>query len=238
MPIEINKVYCCDSKDGMQELINQGIKVDLIITDPPYDMPCMKPGGKSRIADRLRKEMNELEEAKLHLGISNDYLELMVKLQDKINIYIWCNGKQIEQYLDFFVKKHKCKYDILIWNKTNAMPLFNNKYLTDKEYCLYFRKGGYCQPNNYEDAKTVFYSPINIKDKTKWKHPTIKPEELIRKLIRNSSKENDIVLDCFLGSGTTAVCCLKENRNYIGFEINKEFYEICIKRIKEEDICI
>ena len=47
----------------MQQLINQGIKVDLIITDPPYDMPCMKPGGKSRIADRLRKEMNELEEA-------------------------------------------------------------------------------------------------------------------------------------------------------------------------------
>ena len=104
----------------MQELINQGIKVDLIITDPPYDMPCMKPGGKSRIADRLRKEMNELEEAKLNLGISNDYLELMVKLQDKINIYIFCNGKQIEQYLDFFVKKHKCKYDILIWNKTNG----------------------------------------------------------------------------------------------------------------------
>ena len=52
------------------------------------------------------------------------------------------------------------------------------------------------------------------------------------------TNENDIVLDCFLGSGTTAVCCLKENRNYIGFEINKEFYEICIKRIKEEDICI
>lgn len=153
MPIEINKVYCCDSKIGMQELINQGIKVDLIITDPPYDMPCMKPGGKSRIADRLRKEMNELEEAKLNLGISNDYLELMVKLQDKINIYIFCNGKQIEQYLDFFVKKHKCKYDILIWNKTNAMPCYSNKYLTDKEYVLYFRKGGLCNPRCYEDAK-------------------------------------------------------------------------------------
>ena len=72
-----------------------------------------------------------------------------------------------------------------------------------------------------------------MKDKKKWKHPTIKPEIIIRKLIRNSSKENDIVLDCFIGSGTTAVCCIKENRNYIGFEINKEFYKTCLERIEE-----
>ena len=78
--------------------------------------------------------------------------------------------------------------DIIIWNKTNALPLFNNKYLSDKEYCLYFRKGGYCSPKCYEDAKTVFLYPINIKDKKKWKHPTIKLEALIR----NSSRENDM----------------------------------------------
>ena len=96
----------------MQQLINQGIKVDLIITDPPYDMPCMKPGGKSRIADRLRKEMNELEEAKLNLGISNEYLELMVKLQDKINIYIFCNGKQIELASKYLEKNHVQKMDM------------------------------------------------------------------------------------------------------------------------------
>ena len=78
--------------------------------------------------------------------------------------------------------------DIIIWNKTNALPLFNNKYLSDKEYCLYFRKGGYCSPKSYEDAKTVFLYPINIKDKKKWKHPTIKLEALIR----NSSRENDM----------------------------------------------
>lgn len=81
--------------------------------------------------------------------------------------------------------------------------------------------------------RQFFLYPINIKDKKKWKHPTIKPESLIRKLIRNSSRENDIVLDCFMGSGTTAVSCIKEKRNYIGFEINKEFYNTCLKRIKE-----
>ena len=64
-------------------------------------------------------------------------------------------------------------------------------------------------------------------------HPTEKPVDLIKELIYNSSNENDIVLDCFMGSGTTAVSCIKEKRNYIGFEINKEFYNTCLKRIKE-----
>ena len=235
MPIEINKVYCCDSKEGMQELINQGIKVDLIITDPPYDMPCMKPGGKSRIADRLRKEMNELEEAKLHLGISNDYLELMVKLQDKINIYIWCNGKQIEQYLDFFVKKHKCKYDILIWNKTNAMPCYSNKYLTDKEYVLYFRKGGLCNPRCYEDAKTVYQSSLNAIDKKRYGHPTIKPLPFIIKMVKNSSMEGDLILDPFAGSGTTLVASKILDRNFIGFEIEQKYVDICNQRLQEKE---
>jgi len=74
---------------------------------------------------------------------------------------------------------------------------------------------------------------ITDKDKKMYEHPTIKPLELIRRLIRNSSKENDIVLDCFLGSGTTAVACILENRKYIGFEINKKYFDIANKRISE-----
>ena len=77
------------------------------------------------------------------------------------------------------------------------------------------------------------YNTINIKDKKLYGHPTIKPVELIRKIIRNSSKENDLVLDCFLGSGTTAVASILENRNYIGYEINKKYYEIAKKRISD-----
>ena len=84
-----------------------------------------------------------------------------------------------------------------------------------------------------EDAKTIYLSTLNVKDKNKYGHPTIKPLPLIRKLIRNSSKENDIVLDCFIGSGTTAVASILENRKFIGFEINKKYYDIALKRIAE-----
>ena len=91
-------------------------------------------------------------------------------------------------YLKYFVEEQKCNFDIIIWNKTNATPLFFNKYLTDKEYCLYFRKGGYCCPPNYEKAKTVYNLPLNVKDKSMYEHPTIKPLNIIKNLIENSSK--------------------------------------------------
>jgi len=227
----LNVIYNEDCFIGIKKIPDKSI--DLVITDPPYEINNHYAGGNTDLSDNLNKYNQELYESKLTKGYNYKILDELLRVMKKINIYIFCNGEQIPFYIDYFMLQRKCKMDIIIWNKTNALPLFNNKYLTDKEYCLYFRKGGYCCPQNYDDAKTVFYYPINIKDKRKWKHPTIKPELLIRKLIRNSSKENDVILDCFMGSGTTAICCIKENRNFIGFEIDKNFYETSLKRIKE-----
>lgn len=227
----LNKIYNEDCLIGIKKIPDNFI--DLVIIDPPYLINNHNVKYDSDLARSINNYNNELYKSNLTDGYDYRILEELLRVLKKVNIYIFCNGEQIPFYVRYFVLDRKCKMDIIIWNKTNALPLFNNKYLSDKEYCLYFRKGGYCSPKNYEDAKTVFYYPINIKDKKKWGHPTIKPEELIRKLIRNSSKKGDIVLDCFMGSGTTAISCIKENRNYIGYEINKEFYEICLKRIKE-----
>lgn len=226
-----NKIYNEDCVEGVKKIPDNII--DLVIIDPPYQINNHNVKYDSELARSINSYNDELYKSNLTGGYDYNILEEIIRVLKKINIYIFCNGEQIPFYIKYFVLDRKCKMDIIIWNKTNALPLFNNKYLSDKEYCLYFRKGGYCSPKNYEDAKTVFYYPINIKDKRRWNHPTIKPEELVRKLIRNSSHENDLVLDCFMGSGTTSVCCIKEKRNYIGFEINKNFYETSLKRIKE-----
>lgn len=228
----VNKIYNEDCLIGIKNIPDNSI--DLIIIDPPYDI-CTKGGKKGN--SKLGKEIKNLEQEliKNNLVDAFDYaiLDELVRVMKKINIYIWCNGRQVPIYLKKFVDELKCKFDILIWNKTNAIPLYSNKYINDKEYCLYFRKQGYCQPQNYEDAKTVYSSPINIKDKKIYEHPTIKPLDFIRKLVRTSSKENDLVLDCFIGSGTTAVACILENRNFIGYEINKKYFDIANKRIEE-----
>ena len=62
-------------------------------------------------------------------------------------------------------------------------------------------------------------------------HPTVKPVELIEHLIKIFSKENSLVVDPFVGSGTTAIACKKNNRKCIGIELNKEYYDICLKRL-------
>jgi site-specific DNA-methyltransferase (adenine-specific) len=116
--------------------------VDLVVTDPPYLIESTETGSKSRLAKSIQKMNNQLAEGVLTTGVNNTILEELVRVMKKINIYIWCNHKQLPQYLDYFVTRLGCRFDILIWNKTNATPLFNNKYLTDKEYCLYFRRGG------------------------------------------------------------------------------------------------
>ena len=115
------------------------------------------------------------------------------------------------------------------------MPLFNNKYLNDKEYCLYFRKRGYCNPTNYKLAKTVYYLPTTQKEKRLYKHPTIKPLEIIESLVLNSSRENETILDCFMGSGTTGVAVIRAggNRKFIGIEKNKDYFLTAKKRIED-----
>ena len=230
--LELNKIHQGDALHKLKEIKDKS--VDLVIIDPPYLIENTKAGGKSPLAKSIQGINNQIKEHNITNGYNLEILKELLRVMKKTNIYIWCNHKQIPEYLDFFVTKNNCSFDILIWNKTNAMPLFNNKYLTDKEYCLYFRKGAFCNPNNYQDAKTVFYQPINVKDKKLWKHPTIKPLNIIETLIKNSSKENEIVLDCFIGSGTTAVASIKTNRNFIGIELEEEYVNIASQRIQKQ----
>ena len=230
--METNVIYNEDCYIGIKNIPNNS--VDLVIIDPPYDIDTRRNRiGYNRIAKSILKVENTLLDHNLTESYDFSLLDELMRVMKKVNIYIWCRKHQLEDYLKFFIDKHKCRYEILIWNKTNAMPLYSNKYINDKEYCLYFRKESKCNPETYEDARTVYTSPSNARDRILYQHPTIKPVDFIRRLIRNSSNENDIVLDCFMGSGTTAVASIMENRKYIGFEINKKYYDISNARIEK-----
>jgi site-specific DNA-methyltransferase (adenine-specific) len=227
----LNKIYNEDSYKAIKDIPDNSI--DLIIIDPPYEYNSNMEnvsGGvfKDRKELTAYKQINDLN---INIGFNNVLLDDCLRILKAPNIYIWCNKAQIMQYMNYFVNDRNYNFDILIWYKTNAPPLFSNTYLPDKEYCLYFKKGGYCKPNNYADAKTVYIDKLNIRDKELFKHPTIKPLNIIKTLISNSSKEGDIVADFFIGSGTTAVAAKELGRNYIGFEIDKEFHKIAVDRV-------
>ena len=203
--------------------------IDLVVIDPPYEIET--EGGNTNIGKNLKNNMlKELNDLKITEGIDYSLLEQYIRIMKKINIYIWCNKKQILEYLKFFVEKHNCSFEIMTWCKTNPTPLCGGNYLIDKEFCLYFRKGVKLN-TTFETAFTYWILPKNIYDKETYLHPTIKPLSIIKKLIINSSNVGGVVLDTFSGSGTTCLACKELRRNYIGMEIDPKYHKISVDRL-------
>lgn len=204
--------------------------IDLIVTDPPYLIASGGNGGCFG-AEKCTYHSQVSKNKDLSSGISNDVLDELYRIMKKPNIYIWCNKNQLRQYINYFEDKG-CTTDLLTWHKTNPVPTCNNKYLSDTEYLLYFRKGVPLY-GSYATKKKYYVTPTNKKDKELYNHPTVKPLHIIQNLIINSSRENDVVLDPFMGSGTTGVACVNTNRNFIGIELDKGYYNIAKQRIAE-----
>lgn len=127
-----------------------------------------------------------------------------------------------------------------IYEKLQAI----NKKVFKKEYEV-FKKEYEDFKKEYEEKRRVFRPKKNYTDvwtfnitssSEKTYHPTQKPIALIRRIIETSSKEGNLVLDCFMGSGTTAVACKELGRDFIGFEINQEYVDIANKRLEQTNL--
>lgn len=164
-------------------------------------------------------------------GFSKEILDELCRIMKKINVYLFCSQKQIIPLLDYFVKGKKCNWNLLCWHKTNPVPACGNKYLSDTEFILFFREKGVKIGGEFKTKFTYYVTGSNQKDKKQFGHPTIKPIDIVQNFILNSSNEGDIVLDPFLGSGTTVIAALKTNRHYIGFEIDPDYFDVAYKRL-------
>ena len=220
------KLYKGDCLEVLKEIEDSSI--DLICIDPPYEMVC--GGGGGAFGKDKRNYHNEI--SPMTNGISERVLDELVRVMKCINIYIWCSKDQIGKFIHYFENKG-AKTDLISWHKTNPVPTCNNTYLSDTEYLLFFRSKGVKVYGSYATKKKYYVTPTNKEDKKIYKHPTIKPLNIIENLITNSSKENDTVLDCFLGSGTTGVACINTNRKFIGIELDNNYFDIASKRIDE-----
>lgn len=186
-------------------------------------------GEALRIAKNVKKANMEI--TSIEDGIDYKIFDDMVRVMKKINIFIWCSKLQILDILKYFVDTKNCYFEILTWNKTNPTPTTNNSWLPDIEYCLYFREKGVILNDGYDLKSKYYTSTANVYDKDKFKHPTIKPLNLVERHIKHTTQENDIVLDCFCGSGTTCVACKNTNRRYIGIELNPKWHKVAVDRL-------
>lgn len=202
---------------------------DLVVTDPPYEIATRGAGIYKQDDKKYVQELDVMSN-----GFSEEVLDQLCRLMKKINIYIFCSQKQIIPLLTYFVVNRGCNYNIITWHKTNPIPACGNKYLTDTEYILFFREKGVRVYGTYETKKTWYATPLNQGDKKKYNHPTIKPVDILQNLIVNSSKEGEVVFDPFMGSGSTGVACKKTNRDFVGIEIDKTYYDTAVERIEAE----
>lgn len=229
----LNKIVLGDSYKLIKDLPDHS--VDCIYTDIPY-LYEHGGGGSSEVAKRINKQHNETL-IDIRDGIDYTILEEFMRVMKKVNCFIWCSKNQIYDILKFFMEQEdkEIHFEILTWNKTNPTPATNNVWLPDIEYCLYFREKGISLNNGYEYKSKWYISPINKSDKDLYNHPTIKPFALVKRHIMHTTQENDIVLDCFMGSGTTAVACIDCNRQFVGFEISPKWHKVANDRINSID---
>ena len=206
-------------------------KMELLGVGKLYD-PNKKPSENLRIAKNKVNQREQLNNSNITTGFDyKEFIKEAFRIMKKCNIFIWCSPMQILDIMNELHKYNKNTIVILTWNKTNPIPTTNNNWLSDIEYCLYLREEGVPLNNGYELKSKWYTSPINQGDKELFKHPTIKPLELVKRHILHTTNDGGVVLDAFAGSGTTCLACKETGRKYIGMEIDKEYYKIAVNRL-------
>lgn len=224
----INTIQLGDCYELIKNIPDKSI--DLVYIDIPY-LYEDHGGGTTALAKRI-ENLTKVQLANIKDGIDYSILDELCRVMKYIYIYIWCSKEQILDLMKYFIDKKGCRFNILTWNKTNPTPATNGTYLPDIEYCLVFKENGSPKYNDGYELKSKWYiSPINKKDKELFNYPTIKPLDLVKRHILHSTQPNDIVLDCFCGSGTTCLACKETGRRYIGMEIDKEYHRIAVNRL-------
>lgn len=208
--------------------------IDLILIDPPYEVSRDTNFAKSeptgRDVDRFRMSMDfgdwDANFKGLDIAIKECY-RILKKSGTLICFYdLW----KITTLKEYFEKAKFKQLRFIEWVKTNPVPI-NSKvnYLTNsREIAVVGVKGGKPTFHSYYD-NGIYQFPI-CHDKDRF-HPTQKPLVFMEELIKKHSNPNDIVLDCFAGSGTTAIAAINTGRNFKGCEINKGFHEKSVYRI-------
>jgi len=216
--------------EGMKSIDDNSI--DLIITDPPY--LTTKRGGHGNSGGMCKTDIFNQGKVFQYNNIKpQQYIpEFYRVLKEGTHFYIMTNHINLYEMLTVTQKSGFHFIKSLIWNKGNK--IMGQAYMSQFEYILFFRKGSFKKINKCGTAD-IFNIP-NKKSKDingKNLHDTEKPIELMQNLVENSSQENNIILDPFIGIASTALACINTKRNYIGFELDTTYCDIANKRIQD-----
>ena len=237
--INLDTIYNEDCLVGMNRIPD--CSIDLCLTDPPYwhKKSPGKPYSQRRQSNTkstfsrsdlfnsdggMMKGMSDFNDTCINAFM--DALEPKMKI---MNAYIFCSETQVPYYA-MWAEKHGYMFSILVWEKPLSI-INKNRFSQNLEYIV--RVYDYGTALNRLEENELYNrvkktKPVGGDDKV---HLTQKPVSLMEQFVLLSTYAGDVVLDPFIGSGTTAIAAIRNNRHFIGFELDKEYFEIAKERI-------
>lgn len=221
-----------DCIEGMKTIVDNSI--DLIVTDPPYNISretnfhTMK-GRRGSTMDfgEWDKDFNLCEFIK----------ELPRVLKENSNVVIFNSWENLESLANLMRANNIVVKRCLVLNKSNPAPFNRDRlFVNDVEFALWGVYNSKNKPTKWIFNRQEKYEKcvINTTVQSRKYHPTMKDINVVEKLLMILSNKGDTILDPFSGSGTTAIACINNNRNFIGFELDKDYYDISLDRIEKE----
>jgi site-specific DNA-methyltransferase (adenine-specific) len=222
-------IGCHDCMDLIKKIKDTGRKVDAIITDPPFNISV-----KNNFHTLKGRKGIDFGEWDKEFDLTSWIKTAVEILKDGGNIIIFNAWRNMGVISDELEKCGCLVKEMIQWQKQNPMPRNRDRlYVTTCEFAIWATKGkGWTfnrQRENYEN--TIFTYPIV--NHTQRIHPTQKPVELMKDIIKIHTNENDIVFDPFGGGFSTAVACKLSNRQYISCDIDEKYVEFGKKRLEE-----
>lgn len=227
------EIYLGNAYTMYKELLQNNVKVNHIITDPPYNISqdnnfsTMKNPRKGVDFGEWDKDFD------LYNWIS-DYSNLLDKNGSMI---IFCSYRFISHIIDKLESSGLAVKDVIIWKKSNPMPRnIDRRYVQDTEFAVWAVKKNakwiFNKPTDKSYLRSCYETPT-VSGKEKTNHPTQKSLKLMENIIKVHTNENDIILDPFMGSGSTGVASIKNNRKFVGIELDKEYFNIANDRLEK-----
>ena len=231
-----HRIACGDSKDiDLIDCLTLDNKADMILTDPPYNLVENDVGYKDQDLRTDRSDSyKDLKESSWDKSFKiEDYLPIMVDILKKdASMYIFTSQFLINKIWEYL---YEAKFEHVaynVWAKPNPMPSLNKRHWTwNQELCVHATRGKHIFNFPKEGHAPSTWS---FTKKTDGTHPTQKPVDLLTHIISHSSKKNDLIIDLFLGSGSTLIASEILGRFCYGVEIDPVYCDITIKRWQGE----
>lgn len=228
-------IYFDDCISRMDLLKEQGIKVNHIITDPPYSI-----SSKNQF-HTMKQPRHGVDFGEWDWNFSPEkWLEKAFPLLEKDgSLVIFCSYKFISTICNKIEELNGVVKDIIVWQKSNPMPRnINRRYVQDMEFAIWAVKSKQSKWifNKSDDISYLraFFQTPTLLGKERTAHPTQKPLTLMRKIISIHTQENELILDPFMGVGSTGIAALLENRRFIGCEKEQQWFDIARQRFEIE----